>query len=75
MEKIKTFSKKHYLKAIGILLGAIGGYAYYYFIGCNSGGCPITSNPNISIMYGALLGYLFLDMFSKKEKKDDVSKD
>lgn len=74
MEKIKAFGKKHYLKIIGIVLGAAGGYAYYYFIGCNSGGCPITSNPNISIMYGAVLGYLFLDMFSKKDKKEDVGK-
>lgn len=42
-----------------ILLGAGGGYAYYRFIGCKSGVCPITSNPWISILYGALLGAMF----------------
>jgi hypothetical protein len=45
----------------------VGGYLYYYFIGCNSGTCPITSNPYISIVYGALMGYLIFDMFKKKE--------
>ncbi|MCU4177692.1 DUF6132 family protein [Carboxylicivirga sp. N1Y90] len=41
---------------IGVAIGAAGGYAYYYFIGCNSGTCPITSNPTSSILYGSLIG-------------------
>lgn len=68
---IKAFITKHILKIAGITTGALGGYLYYYFIGCNSGACPITSNPYISILYGALLGYLIFDMFKKKEKKDE----
>jgi len=40
------------------LLGALGGYAYYYFIGCSSGACPITSNPWISTAYGAGMGLI-----------------
>ncbi len=45
---------------IGIfgLLGAALGYAYYYFIGCYSGTCPITSNPYISTGYGFMLGVI-----------------
>ncbi len=40
-----------------ILIGAVAGYGYYYFIGCNAGNtCPITSNPFSSMGYGALLG-------------------
>lgn len=39
-------------------LGAVGGFAYYYFIGCASGTCPISSNPYISTVYGALVGGL-----------------
>lgn len=66
---IKAFITKHILKIAGITTGALGGYLYYYFIGCNSGACPITSNPYISILYGALLGYLIFDMFKKKERK------
>lgn len=41
-----------------VLAGAAGGFAYYYFIGCVSGACPITSNPYISTAYGAAVGAL-----------------
>ncbi len=64
---MKESIKKHLLKIIGASVGAIGGYLYYHYIGCASGTCPITSNPYISVIYGALLGYLLLDMFKKKE--------
>jgi hypothetical protein len=53
---------------IGIILGAIGGYIYYIEVGCATGTCPLTSNPYGSILYGALIGYLFGDMFRKKKK-------
>lgn len=43
-------------KALFVILGAAGGYAYYHFIGCVSGTCPITSNPYISTAYGAVFG-------------------
>ena len=45
-------------KILGIMLGAAAGYGYYYFVGCSSGHCPITSNPWISTAYGAVFGYL-----------------
>ncbi|MDZ7290500.1 MAG: DUF6132 family protein [candidate division KSB1 bacterium] len=47
-------------RALPIVLGATAGYAYYYFIGCASGTCPITSNPWISTAYGAVLGFLII---------------
>ena len=43
---------------IGIVLGAAAGFAYYRFVGCSSGTCPITSNPVISTIYGAVMGAL-----------------
>jgi len=47
----------HWLKLGAFtLLGALGGFTYYTFIGCVSGTCPITSNPYISTGYGALIG-------------------
>ena len=42
---MKAFFTKHWLKITGLITGAIGGYLYYYFDGCVSGTCPITSNP------------------------------
>jgi phage shock protein E len=44
----------------GLLLGAGGaaGFAYYYYVGCVSGTCPITSNPYISTGYGMMIGAL-----------------
>jgi hypothetical protein len=42
-----------------IVIGAGGGFAYYYFIGCSSGTCPITSNPYISTGYGTIIGLIW----------------
>ncbi|MBP1675986.1 MAG: hypothetical protein H6Q20_545 [Bacteroidetes bacterium] len=67
---LKIFLQKHLLKIAGIVTGAIGGYLYYHFVGCQSGTCPITSNPYISVIYGALIGYLLFDLFKKKETKE-----
>lgn len=38
--------------------GALLGFGYYYFIGCNTGHCPITSNWHISTLYGAAIGLI-----------------
>jgi hypothetical protein len=46
------------LHLIFIVLGAAGGFGYYYFIGCSTGSCPLKSNPWIMTGYGALVGYL-----------------
>jgi hypothetical protein len=51
-------------------VGAIGGFAYYYFIGCASGTCPISSNPYISTVYGTLMGML---VPVQKRKSENLS--
>ncbi len=38
--------------------GAAFGFAYHKIVGCSSGACPITANPYISTLYGALMGFL-----------------
>jgi hypothetical protein len=43
---------------LGTVIGASLGFGYYRLVGCSSGTCPITSNPYISTLYGALMGVL-----------------
>ena len=41
---------------VGVALGAGAGFAYYSLVGCSTGGCPITSDPMISSIWGGLMG-------------------
>lgn len=66
---MRDFFKKYQLTVIGIILGSIGGYLYYHFVGCNSGTCAITSKPLNSTLYGALMGGLLLNIFKKENKR------
>jgi hypothetical protein len=50
------FKNKWFRRTVFVFLGALGGFAYYYFIGCATNTCPITSNPYISVGYGSLIG-------------------
>ncbi len=38
--------------------GAVVGYGYHRLVGCRTGACPITANPYISTVYGAVVGGL-----------------
>jgi hypothetical protein len=43
---------------IGVVVGGGLGFVYYRFVGCATGACPLTSNPVISTLYGAMMGLL-----------------
>lgn len=66
-----NFILKYKLTIIGIIVGAIGGYLYYHFVGCASGTCAITSKPLNSTLYGAMMGGLLLNMFQKEKQKTE----
>ena len=57
------------LTGIGIAIGALAGYSYYFYVGCASGTCAITSKPLNSTLYGALMGGLIFNMLVKESKK------
>lgn len=43
---------------IGAAVGGGLGFAWYKFVGCSTGTCPLTSNPVISTIYGMIVGAL-----------------
>jgi hypothetical protein len=54
---------------IGLAVGATLGYAYYYFIGCRGGSCPVWADPWRSTLIGmAFGGFLLFD--TSKPKSD-----
>lgn len=62
---MKIFLKKNILTIIGVPLGALAGFLYWKFVGCNSGSCAITSNPTNSTIYGSIMGGLLFSIFKK----------
>jgi hypothetical protein len=62
------FSPRHF---IGIALGLIGGYAYWYFYGCVEG-CTITGSARNSTLYFGLIGYFFAGLFPSKVMDEPI---
>lgn len=60
---VKEFLKSWYFwkPFLSITGGALAGFLYYSFIGCASGGCAITSNPYMSMLWGAGFGYFIFN--------------
>ena len=57
-KNVKEFFRSSYFwkPALGVILGGVGGFLYYHFVGCTSGNCDITSNIYSSIIFGAAMG-------------------
>ena len=70
---MKKWIKKNKFALIILIPGAIGGYMYWYFIGCTTGTCPITSNPYGSIFYGVILGFLMGNFIDERRKNEQTS--
>ncbi len=48
---------------IGAVVGAAFGLGYYQLVGCPTGACPLTRNPWITTIYGAVMGVLVATSF------------
>ncbi|NQU53145.1 MAG: hypothetical protein HQ522_11475 [Bacteroidetes bacterium] len=66
------------IQIIFTLIGAIGGFLYWKFVGCNNGTCTIKSVWYWTTLWGAIVGYLVGDFIygfirnkKKETKKDD----
>jgi len=69
---LRQYFLKHKLEFVGALTGSFAGLAYWYFVGCASGTCAITSNPYISTIYGGVMGWLIIGIFKgNKEQKSN----
>ncbi len=64
---MKKWIQQNKLIVIGGIIGGLIGFLYYYFIGCTSGYCAITSKPINSTIYGALMGGLIVSLFKTKK--------
>ncbi|MFZ1729211.1 MAG: DUF6132 family protein [Bacteroidota bacterium] len=64
----------HILKKIlPVVIGVAAGFAYWYFIGCINGHCPITSEWYTSTLYGGVVGATWL--IPARKKTAPVSED
>lgn len=64
--KPKTFrelirSSYFWKPASGAIIGGVIGFLYYYFVGCASGSCGITSNPFSSVLFGSAMGFFVVN--------------
>ncbi len=50
-------SKSFWRPFLATLIGGSAGFLYYYFIGCTSGTCAISTSPYQSTLMGAFLGW------------------
>lgn len=55
-------SKVFRYKFLVTIIGAIGGYLYWKYIGCASGTCPIKSVWYLMTLWGTAMGYLLGDL-------------
>lgn len=60
-DRLRTVFRSGKLRkpVITALIGGVVGFAYYYFIGCNSGQCLFAGDPYASTVVG-MLGGLFV---------------
>lgn len=61
--------KKILKTLLGTAIGGVLGYTYYFFIGCEYGSCPITSNPWFSVLWGSVFGLILFFPTKKDDNK------
>ena len=67
-------AKRYWPTIVGAIVGAIGGYLYWRYVGCSTDTCPITSSPLNSTLWGTamggLLGNILQPNIIKKNNQD-----
>lgn len=63
---MKKIIRKGFWSVALTLAGALGGFLYWRYVGCESGTCLIKSTWYLSTLWGAVLGWLIGSFFSGK---------
>jgi hypothetical protein len=74
--KLQKIIKEKRLALIFLIIGGIGGFLYWKYVGCLSGTCAIKSVWYWSTLWGAAMGYLVGDFINDilkriKKKRED----
>lgn len=65
----QLLKRNNLLTVAGAAVGGLGGFGWWYYVGCASGTCPITSSPYLSVLWGMMIGGLLVGSFRKEEAK------
>ena len=71
---IKEIFKSKRIQIFFLLIGAIGGFLYWRFVGCNSGTCVIKSVWYWTTLWGAAVGYLVGDFIGDFVQKRNMKR-
>ena len=71
---MKNWISNYKSPIIVALIGALLGWVYWYYIGCASGSCAITSVWYRTMLYGAVMGWLVGDLVKSQFKKKQDEK-
>ncbi|NDV93338.1 hypothetical protein D0T84_00190 [Dysgonomonas sp. 521] len=67
MKDIFIFIYNNKIVLIGILLGIIAGYTYWYYVTCYWGTYPLSAEWWVNCGLGAILGGLFATLYNREE--------
>ena len=74
--QVKKYIKKFQFEILFGVLGAVGGYLYWYYVGCLTGTCPLKKVWYYDVFLGVLIGLLLADIVKSiiKKKKNNYEK-
>ena len=72
--KMNNLIKRFGWIAVGVVAGALVGWLYWYYIGCENGMCTIKSSPFNMTIYGAVMGGLVFDLIKSMWNKSKTQR-
>jgi hypothetical protein len=73
--RMSNLINRYWKTALFAMIGAGVGFAYWRFIGCSTGTCPLTANWTSSTLMGGLVGLLAAPALKKNKLNQDKTAD